>query len=299
MLTADVALYRAWRAAGGPEPAIAAGHSLGEYAALVVSGALAFADALPLVRFRAQAMQEAVPAGTGAMAAVMGLDDATLAAVCAEAAQGQVVEPVNFNAPAQIVIAGHREAVERAIALAKTRGAKRGLLLPVSAPFHSSLLKPAAERLADYLARVDVARAVDSGPAQCRCRQRSDARRNPRCAGAPGSKPGALGRHDAGFRRRWRDAHRRMRARDRAHRTGQTHGARARRVCDQRRRCARGGADRDRGSLDDGTRRQRGPGHRRKPRASARRSRRRWRATAPSSSAPRRPTPARRRSAPI
>lgn len=156
MLTADVALYRAWRAAGGPEPAIAAGHSLGEYAALVVSAALALADALPLVRFRAQAMQEAVPAGTGAMAAMMGLDDATLAAVCAEAAQGQVVEPVNFNAPAQIVIAGHREAVERAIALAKTRGAKRGLLLPVSAPFHSSLLKPAAERLAAYLAEVDL-----------------------------------------------------------------------------------------------------------------------------------------------
>ena len=101
-------------------------------------------------------MQEAVPAGTGAMAAVMGLDDETLAAVCAEAAQGQVVEPVNFNAPAQIVIAGHREAVERAIALAKTRGAKRGLLLPVSAPFHSSLLKPAAERLAAYLAKVDL-----------------------------------------------------------------------------------------------------------------------------------------------
>jgi [acyl-carrier-protein] S-malonyltransferase len=156
MLTADVALYRAWRTAGGPEPAITAGHSLGEYAALVVSGALALADALPLVRFRAQAMQEAVPAGTGAMAAVMGLDDPTLAAVCAEAAQGQVVEPVNFNAPAQIVIAGHREAVERAIALAKTRGAKRGLLLPVSAPFHSSLLKPAAERLEAYLAKVEL-----------------------------------------------------------------------------------------------------------------------------------------------
>lgn len=156
VLTADVALYRAWRAAGGSEPAMAAGHSLGEYAALVATGALAFADALPLVRFRAQAMQEAVPAGSGAMAAVMGLDDAVLAAVCAEAAQGQVVEPVNFNAPAQIVIAGHREAVERAIALAKAGGAKRGLLLPVSAPFHSSLLKPAAERLAAYLAKVDV-----------------------------------------------------------------------------------------------------------------------------------------------
>jgi len=156
MLTADVAVYRAWRAAGGPKPAIAAGHSLGEYAALAVSGALAFADALPLVRFRAETMQEAVPAGTGAMAAIMGLDDATLAAVCSDAAQGEVVEPVNFNAPAQIVIAGHREAVERAIALAKTRGAKRGVLLPVSAPFHSSLLRPAAQRLAGYLDRVDI-----------------------------------------------------------------------------------------------------------------------------------------------
>ncbi len=156
MLTADVAVYRAWRAAGGADPAIAAGHSLGEYAALVASGSVAFADALPLVRFRAEAMQEAVPDGTGAMAAIMGLDDATLAALCAEAAQGQVVEPVNFNAPSQIVVAGHRQAVERAIVLAKSRGAKRGLLLPVSAPFHSSLLKPAAERLAGYLDRVDI-----------------------------------------------------------------------------------------------------------------------------------------------
>jgi [acyl-carrier-protein] S-malonyltransferase len=156
MLAADVGVYRAWRAAGGPEPVLVAGHSLGEYAALVVSGALAFADALPLVRFRAQAMQDAVPAGTGAMAAVMGLDDAALAAVCAEAAQGLVVEPVNFNAPGQIVIAGHREAVERAIALARTRGAKRAVGLPVSAPFHSSLLKPAAERLATELARVEI-----------------------------------------------------------------------------------------------------------------------------------------------
>lgn len=156
MLTADVAVYRAWREAGGPEPALAAGHSLGEYAALVAADALALAEALPLVRFRAQAMQEAVPAGAGAMAAIMGLDDPALAAVCAEAAEGQIVEPVNFNAPAQIVIAGHRDAVERAMALAKGRGAKRSLLLPVSAPFHSSLLKPAAERLATYLGDVGV-----------------------------------------------------------------------------------------------------------------------------------------------
>ncbi len=157
MLAADVAVYRAWREAGGPEPAIVAGHSLGEYAALVAAGALTLAAALPLVRFRAQAMQDAVPAGVGAMAAIMGLDDVALGAACAEAAQGQVVEPVNFNAPGQIVIAGHREAVERAIVAAKAKGAKRGVLLPVSAPFHSSLLKPAAERLAAYLAEVSIA----------------------------------------------------------------------------------------------------------------------------------------------
>ena len=156
MLAADIAVYRAWRAAGGTKPSIVAGHSLGEYAALVAAGSLELNDALPLVRFRAQAMQEAVPAGVGAMAAVMGLDGAGIAAACAEAAQGQVVEPVNYNAPGQIVIAGHREAVERAIGAAKARGAKRGVLLPVSAPFHSSLLKPAAERLAAYLANVPV-----------------------------------------------------------------------------------------------------------------------------------------------
>jgi [acyl-carrier-protein] S-malonyltransferase len=156
MLAADVAVYRAWRAAGGAEPGLLAGHSLGEYGALVAAAALQLTDALPLVRFRAQSMQEAVPAGIGAMAAVMGLDDAAISAACIEAAQGQVVEPVNFNAPGQVVIAGHREAVERAIAVAKSRGAKRGVLLPVSAPFHSSLLKPAAERLAAYLVNVPV-----------------------------------------------------------------------------------------------------------------------------------------------
>ena len=156
MLAADIAVYRAWSGAGGAAPAIVAGHSLGEYAALVAAGALQLADALPLVRFRAQAMQEAVPAGVGAMAAVMGIDDAGIGAACAEAAQGQVVEAVNFNAPGQIVIAGHREAVERAIVAAKARGAKRGVLLPVSAPFHSSLLRPAAERLEKYLADVPV-----------------------------------------------------------------------------------------------------------------------------------------------
>jgi [acyl-carrier-protein] S-malonyltransferase len=156
MLTADVAVYRAWRAAGGAEAALMAGHSLGEYAALVAAGAIAFADALPLVRFRAQAMQQAVPQGVGAMAAIMGLDDEGVVAACAEAAQMQSVEAVNFNAPGQVVIAGHKEAVERAIAAAKARGAKRGLLLPVSAPFHSKLLQPAAEKLTAYLAEVPV-----------------------------------------------------------------------------------------------------------------------------------------------
>jgi [acyl-carrier-protein] S-malonyltransferase len=154
MLTADVAVYRAWRAAGGAAPSLLAGHSLGEYAALVAAEALSFADAVPLVRFRAQAMQDAVPQGVGAMAAIMNLDDASIAAACSEAAQGQVVEAVNFNAPGQTVIAGNREAVERAMAAAKAKGAKRALLLPVSAPFHSSLLKPAADRLAEYLANV-------------------------------------------------------------------------------------------------------------------------------------------------
>ncbi len=154
MLTAGVSVWRAWQAAGGPLPAVVAGHSLGEYSALVAAGALEFGDALPLVRFRAQAMQDAVPAGVGAMAALMGGDDEAVRAACAEAAQGQVVEPVNFNAPGQIVIAGHREAVERAIALARQKGAKRGVLLPVSAPFHSTLLRPAAEQLASRLAQI-------------------------------------------------------------------------------------------------------------------------------------------------
>jgi [acyl-carrier-protein] S-malonyltransferase len=156
MLTAGYAVYRAWRDAGGAEPSVVAGHSLGEYTALVAAGALAFRDALPLVRFRAKAMQEAVPMGEGAMAAILGLEDDAVRAACEEAAQGQVVEPVNFNAPSQVVIAGHKAAVERGVALAKTRGAKRAMMLPVSAPFHSSLLKPAAEKLAAYLTGVVV-----------------------------------------------------------------------------------------------------------------------------------------------
>jgi [acyl-carrier-protein] S-malonyltransferase len=147
MLTAAYAMYRAWQRAGAPVPAMVAGHSLGEYTALVAAGVIDFADAVPLVRFRAQAMQEAVPMGTGAMAAILGLDDDAVRTACAEAAQGEVVEAVNFNAPSQVVIAGHKTAVERAAAAAKARGAKRAVMLPVSAPFHSSLLKPAAERL--------------------------------------------------------------------------------------------------------------------------------------------------------
>ncbi|MBI2311352.1 MAG: ACP S-malonyltransferase [Betaproteobacteria bacterium] len=154
MLTAAYAVYQAWLTAGGPKPAMAAGHSLGEYTALVAAGALAFRDALPLVRFRAQAMQDAVPRGEGAMAAILGLDDDAVRAACGEAAQGQVVEVVNFNAPSQIVIAGHKAAVERGVEAARARGAKRAVMLPVSAPFHSSLLKPAAAKLVERLANI-------------------------------------------------------------------------------------------------------------------------------------------------
>lgn len=151
MLTAAVATWRAWIAAGGKLPAVVAGHSLGEYSALVAAGAISFADAVPLVRFRAQAMQEAVPVGQGGMAAILGLSDEDVQEVCRASADGQVVEAVNFNAPAQVVIAGHKEAVERACVAAKARGAKRALVLAVSAPFHSSLLRPASDRLQAYL----------------------------------------------------------------------------------------------------------------------------------------------------
>jgi [acyl-carrier-protein] S-malonyltransferase len=157
MLTAAVAAYRAWIAAGGALPSIVAGHSLGEYSALVAAGVIAFKDAVPLVRFRADAMQSAVPVGQGGMAAILGLSDADVIAACAEAVAGnpaEVVEAVNFNAPAQVVIAGSKAAVERACEIAKAKGAKRALVLPVSAPFHSSLLKPASEKLREYLAGI-------------------------------------------------------------------------------------------------------------------------------------------------
>ena len=157
MLTAGVAFYRAWLAAGGAAPKVMAGHSLGEYSALVAAGVISFKDAVPLVRFRAEAMQSAVPVGTGGMAAILGLDDATVIQVCAEAsaASGGVVEAVNFNAPGQVVIAGASDAVTKACELLKAAGAKRALPLPVSAPFHSSLLQPASEKLKGYLANIE------------------------------------------------------------------------------------------------------------------------------------------------
>lgn len=156
MLTAGIAVWRAWREAGGDLPAVMAGHSLGEYTALTAAGALGFADALHLVRLRAQAMQEAVAEGAGAMAAILGLDDDTVRAVCAEAAQGEVLEAVNFNSPGQVVIAGQRSAVERGVELAKAKGAKRAVMLPVSVPSHCALMRPAAEVLARHLEGVAV-----------------------------------------------------------------------------------------------------------------------------------------------
>lgn len=163
MLVAGVAAYRAWRAEGGAAPVAMAGHSLGEYSALVASGVLTLAQAVPLVRFRAQAMQDAVPVGTGAMAAILGMEAARVIAGCAEVTAGfgagsaEVVEAVNFNDPAQTVIAGSKAAVDKACEVLKAQGAKRALPLPVSAPFHSSLMKPAADRLREELATVTLA----------------------------------------------------------------------------------------------------------------------------------------------
>jgi [acyl-carrier-protein] S-malonyltransferase len=177
MLTAGVAAWRLWLEKGGRQPAVVAGHSLGEYSALVAAGVIDFRDAVPLVRLRAAAMQEAVPFGTGAMAAILSLHVDDIFAACAEAAQGEVVEAVNFNDTVQTVIAGHKGAVERAMVACKARGAKRAVHLPVSAPFHSSLIRPAADKLAARLAdltlnapvipvinNVDV--AVESDPAR-------------------------------------------------------------------------------------------------------------------------------------
>jgi len=160
MLTAGIAVWRAWQNDGGQLPAIMAGHSLGEYSALVAAGAISFKDALPLVRFRADVMQSAVAEGVGAMAAVLGLDEEAVRAVCAEAAQGEILEAVNLNSPGQVVIAGHKAAVERGMALAKEKGAKRALPLPVSVPSHCALMKPAAEELRGYLQDVAIHTAV-------------------------------------------------------------------------------------------------------------------------------------------
>jgi len=156
MLAADIATWRVYLGQGGAMPAVMAGHSLGEIAALVAAGALDFDDAVKLTRFRAEAMQNAVPEGIGAMAAVLGLDDDAVRAVCAEAAQGEVLEPVNLNSPGQVVIAGNKAAVERGMVLAKEKGAKRALPLPVSVPSHSSLMKPAADRFRTYLETVNL-----------------------------------------------------------------------------------------------------------------------------------------------
>jgi len=156
MLVAGVACWRAWREKNGPLPAWLAGHSLGEYSALVAADAMRFEDALPLVRLRAQAMQEAVPEGTGGIAAIVGLDAAKVEEVCRDAAEGQVLEPANLNSPVQVVIAGHRGAVERGMALAKERGAKIATMLPMSAPSHCSLMKPAAARLRERLEAIEV-----------------------------------------------------------------------------------------------------------------------------------------------
>ncbi|MGH8751957.1 MAG: ACP S-malonyltransferase [Burkholderiales bacterium] len=156
MLAAGVAVYRAWEDLHGAQPVLLAGHSLGEYTALVASGALDFADALPLVRFRAETMQHAVPEGCGGIAAILGLDDEKINEVCRAAAQGEVLQAVNFNAPGQTVIAGHRQAVQRGMELAKTRGAKRAIMLPMSAPSHCSLMHGAAEKLKQRLRSVAI-----------------------------------------------------------------------------------------------------------------------------------------------
>lgn len=156
MLAAGVATYRAWLDQGGLAPKVMAGHSLGEYSALVAAGALSFADALPLVQLRAEVMQSAVAEGVGAMAAILGLDDEVVRGVCTEAAQAEVLEPVNFNSPGQVVIAGNKAAVERGMTLAKEKGAKRALLLPVSVPSHCTLMRPAAVQLAAYLESVTI-----------------------------------------------------------------------------------------------------------------------------------------------
>lgn len=156
MLAAGVAVWRAWQGRGGRRPDVMAGHSLGEYSALVAAGAIAFADAVTLVQFRGQAMQRAVPSGAGAMAAILGLDDAVIEAACAESAQGEIVQPVNYNSPGQLVIAGHAAAVARAIEACKAKGARRAVALPVSVPSHSALMHPAADEMRARLQALEI-----------------------------------------------------------------------------------------------------------------------------------------------
>ena len=156
MLTAGIAVWRAYQQLGGNMPAVMAGHSLGEYTALVAAEAIRFEDALPLVKYRAEVMQNAVPEGSGAMAAILGLEDEVVRALCAEVAGDEVLEAVNFNSPGQVVIAGSKAAVERGMELAKTKGAKRALALPVSVPSHCALMKPAADQLASYLDNIEI-----------------------------------------------------------------------------------------------------------------------------------------------
>ena len=165
MMSAGVATWRVWQKSGGEQPTLVAGHSLGEYTALVCAGAIDFAEAVKLVKRRAELMQQAVPVGDGAMAAILGLDDETVVSVCRDAEEGQVIQAVNFNSPGQVVIAGARSAVERAAELAKNAGARRALLLSVSVPAHCELMKPAAEKLADALAAVEL--AVPTIPVIC------------------------------------------------------------------------------------------------------------------------------------
>lgn len=157
MLTAGIAVYRAWMSLGGAKPAIIAGHSLGEYTALVAAEAVSFADALALVRYRAQAMQQAVPEGTGGMAAILGLDDTIIETICREIttqSNGESLEPANFNSPGQVVIAGHINAIQKGIELAKAKGAKRAIMLPMSIPSHCSLMKPAADQMKQQLEKL-------------------------------------------------------------------------------------------------------------------------------------------------
>ncbi len=211
MLVSAVAAYRAWLAEGGAKPSVVAGHSLGEYSALVASGVLTLAQAAPLVRLRAAAMQEAVPVGVGAMAAILGLPSDKVIAGCQEAlaafpaGSGEVVQAANFNDPAQTVIAGSKAAVDKACEVLKSMGAKRALILPVSAPFHSSLMKPAAEKLREKLATVALAVPQIPGAEQHRCGGRNRCRPGPRRAVPPSLWPGTLGRVRASHEGPWRE----------------------------------------------------------------------------------------------